>query len=240
MVRSFLLAAGFLTRVPLRPGASDDAALSRALAFFPVVGLALGALLATAAWLLADHLAAGVCGVMLVAVLAVLTGGLHLDGLADVFDAWGSSKDRERMLAVMRDSRIGAYGASAVALASIAKVVAVAEVLARNDLAAVVAFPVVSRALAVVLILAFPYAREEGLGRAFRSTGDDKTPVVAVIVALVLAGWFAGFWPVVASGVVALWLASRMRARLGGLTGDVYGAAIELSEIAFLLVAGAR
>ena len=106
--------------------------------------------------------------VLLAALLAALTGGLHLDGVADVFDALGGGRgDRARMLEIMRDSRIGAHGAAALTLLLIAKVAALAQVAERRDLLALLAFPTIARWLAALLVVFFPYVRAEGLGRAF-------------------------------------------------------------------------
>src|SRR5690606_38917534 len=123
-VRRLALALSFLTRLPLARIAGDEVDVGRAVAVFPPVGVALGTIVAGVAWLLADRLPASVLAVLLVALIAALTGGLHLDGLADTFDALGASGDAERRLAVLRDSRIGAHGASALLLLVLAKVAA--------------------------------------------------------------------------------------------------------------------
>ncbi len=241
MLRAFLLAIAFLTRVPLGVAPAREGELARALAFFPVVGLGLGAALGSVAWLLRGVLTPTLAAVAIVALLATLTGGLHLDGLADVFDAWGGGRrDRERMLAIMRDSRVGAHGAVAVALVLIAKVAALAEVLAHAGLPAVVVFPAAARWAVVPLVACFPYARREGLGIAFRTGRGAVELAVATAVVGALAFWLGAPLPFLAALAVALLFAWRVGAMLGGLTGDVYGAAIELGEVAFLLAATVR
>src|SRR4051812_27073096 len=117
MIRSLAVALTFLTRAPFRLERIVDVDVGRSLAWFPVVGAALGFLLLGMERLLRGVLPPGLAAVSLVATLALLTGGLHLDGLADVFDALGGGRgSRERMLAIMRDSRVGAHGAAALAL----------------------------------------------------------------------------------------------------------------------------
>jgi adenosylcobinamide-GDP ribazoletransferase len=236
-----VLATVFLSRVPLRVGKVEDGELARALPFFPLVGLGLGAVLAGVASIAGGHLAPPLTAVILVACLAALTGGLHLDGLADVFDAWGGGgRDRERMLAIMRDSRVGAHGAVAVALVLIAKVLALAEVLQHGATASLIAFPAVARSIVVALIVGFPYAREEGLGRAFRSERPAARLTVAIVPVVVLALWCGWLMPLAVAFALTVVFAWRVNRMLGGLTGDVYGAAIELGEVVFLVAASLR
>ena len=179
---------------------------------------------------------------MLVALLAALTGGLHLDGVADVFDALGGGRgDKQRMLDIMRDSRIGAHGAAALVLLLLAKVAAVAELLARRDLGGLLAFPAVARWAVTPAIVFHPYARAEGTGRAFNGEArpwEVAGATVLLALALVAVGprlLVPAAGALAAATLFALWL----RRRLGGLTGDVYGASIELAEVVTLALVGA-
>ena len=138
---------------------------------------------------LAGHLGPWLCAVLLAALLAALTGGLHLDGVADVFDALGGGRgDRVRMLEIMRDSRIGAHGATALTLLLIAKVAALAQVAERHDLLVLLAFPTIARWLAAVLVVLFPYVRAEGLGRAFNGEAGRVQVLAATGIATVVVG----------------------------------------------------
>lgn len=236
-MRPLAIAVAFLTRLPVPTGATSPRELGRAVAWFPAVGAALGGLVVGVHALLAGRLAAPVVAVAVVAVLAGATGGLHLDGFADVFDALGGGRgSRDRMLAIMRDSRIGAHGAAALGLLLAAKLAAVAQAPAW----ALFAAPVVARWAVVPLIVGFPYVRPEGLGQAFHGhAGAAQLVGATAIAALALVGF--GTPAVLCAGVgvaAALALAIWMDRRLGGLTGDVYGAAIELAELAFLVAAG--
>src|SRR5678815_1688706 len=153
-MKPLVAAFAFLTRLPVWRGPLRDEDLGRSVSFFPLVGLVLGLGVTGLAAAVQGHLPPGLIAVL----LAGLTGGLHLDGVADVFDALGGGRrDRARMLEIMRDSRIGAHGAAALILLLLAKVAALAQVAAANDLVALLAFPTVARWLVGLLVVLFPY-----------------------------------------------------------------------------------
>ncbi len=242
-LRDARLAFQFLTRFPVGTGTLAGADLGRSCAWFPLAGASMGLVVAAAAHLVGRHLPAALGGVLAAAALAWMSGALHLDGLADTFDGLsGGRGDRERILAIMRDGRIGAHGATALLLVLLAKAAALAAILARGDLWPLVAAPAVARFAAVPLVVAFPYIRAEGLGKAFHgSAGIREIAVAAALAAAAIAPSApASLAPSAAALVAAGALALRVRRRLGGLTGDVYGAAIEIAEVAYLSTAALR
>jgi adenosylcobinamide-GDP ribazoletransferase len=241
-VADALLALRFLTRIPVG-GELRGADLGRSCAWFPIAGAVMGLAVAGAARLAGHHVPAPLGAVLAVAALAWMTGGLHLDGVADVFDGLGGGHgDRERILRIMRDSRIGAHGATALVLLLAAKVAATAELLARGAHWPLLVAPVVARFAVVPLVVLFPYAREEGLGRAFRGTAGRREIAIAALLAGAAVAAFApaSLAPTGAALVAAAGLALAVNRRLGGLTGDAYGAAIELAEVALLAAAAIR
>ena len=241
LLRSVAAAFSFLTRLPI-PGVAGERELGRSVVWFPLVGAAMGAVLVGAARAGArlGHLPPGLLAVALVALLAAMSGGLHLDGLADTFDALGGGRgDRARMLEIMRDSRIGAHGAAALFLVLIAKTFAIGDLLARGADWALFVTPVLARWAVVPLIVFFRYARPSGLGDPFRRHAGAAQVAAATALPLALAVW-AGGGTFAAGGAalgVALALGAWLNRRLAGLTGDVYGAAIELAELAALVTA---
>ena len=279
LLRSIAAAFSFLTRLPVPARAIGDGdaaavALGRSVVWFPLVGALIGGAQVAAARLLGGHLPPGLIAIALVALSAALTGGLHLDGLADTFDGWmGGRGERARTLEIMRDSRIGAHGAAALFLLLAAKIVAVfyllpqAELLPRDELLPrlerlaqsdafqrgtlwpLLAAPVLARWAVVPLVVFFGYARAEGLGSAFQAHARTVHVAGSTVVALGAAVAIGAATPsfgdtATALGVaaasalsVALALAALLDRRLGGLTGDVYGAAIELTELAVLVSA---
>lgn len=240
LLRSVMAAFSFLTRLPIPAAAVAERDLGRGVIWFPLVGAAMGAVWVGVARGLQGHLAPGPLAVLLVALLAAMSGGLHLDGVADTFDALGGGRgDRTRMLDIMRDSRIGAHGAAALFLVLAGKIFAVLDLLARGDLFPLFAAPVLARLAVVPLLVCFRYARPAGLGSPFRAHARAWHVVAALPLPLALCVW-AGPSMLVPGGAAvtaALACALALNRHLDGLTGDVYGAAIELAEVAFLVSA---
>jgi adenosylcobinamide-GDP ribazoletransferase len=235
-------AFGFLTRLPAPRPAFDARTLARSLVWFPWVGVALGGCQVALAYSLGDSLSPMLRAVFIVALSALLTGALHLDGLADLFDGLGGGRgDRARTLEIMRDSHIGSFGALALCLVVIAKIAALEPLLAQGAWAALPALlvaPMAARTAAALLIVAFPYARELGLGSAFREHARPRHTAAAALMAVAIVVVCDA--PMLLAMVVT-WLLAAMfglwiARRLGGLTGDVYGAAIELSEVVLLVL----
>lgn len=241
--RRFRVALSFLTRLPGGVDPADDAELAGSLAAFPLVGALLGAVIAGVLTLAAALLPAQVAAVLAFAALVAATGGLHLDGLADTFDALGSGKDRARRLEIMRDSRIGAHGATALALFSIAAVGCL-EALVERGVSALIGALAVARSLVVVAIALYPYARAQGLGRPFAQVGR-RTVLVAAAIGLVAAllapspGALAALGAAFVASLVALGFWAWLARSLGGLTGDTYGAGIVVAEVAYLCAVAA-
>jgi adenosylcobinamide-GDP ribazoletransferase len=234
------VAVGFLTRLPLGRVTVRVDDLSRSTAFFPVVGLALGLTLAGVARLGTPYLSPELLAVLLVALLEGVTGALHLDGLADVFDGLGGGgRDPIRTLAIMEDSRIGAHGAAAVVLVLLGKVFGVSQALEHRAYAVLITFPLAARWAVVPLIAFFPPARAEGLGAAFnRHAGPWQVTVATIFfgTAMLYFGPQLAV-PAIIALLPAVALAGVVRLRVKGLTGDAYGAVLELAEVAFLVAA---
>ncbi|MFQ5896126.1 MAG: adenosylcobinamide-GDP ribazoletransferase, partial [Nitrospinota bacterium] len=213
--------------------------LAWSVGWFPLVGFFLGGLLAGGDLLLAPWLPPLARSALVVVALAVLTGGLHLDGLADMVDALAGGRGVEERLQILRDSRTGALGAAAVAASLLLKTAALAELPGELRWRALWAVPALSRWVAALLCGWAPLARgREGLGAAFAE--GVRWPQLFLATALCGLGgaWLLG-WALVAL-MVALALAaglyrSLLIRTLGGATGDAYGAATEAAEVALLL-----
>lgn len=233
-MRGFWLALGFLTRLPTpRLASIDQKAMARAAAWFPAVGLVVGAIVAAAVW--AGSRVDPWLGALLALVAWVgVTGGLHLDGLADLADALGAAhRDRERLLAVLADPHLGAFGAIALVLQLLAK--AVLLMLAGKlgvSIWALVLLPAWARLGAFWWSQSLP-SLKPGLGQSF-AWAEGRRYVLAWLVVLLALAWLV---PALAVMPLALFGWRRfLSARLGGMTGDCLGAGIELSESLGLLL----
>ena len=237
-----LQAVCYLTIVPLagrRPGAADD--LGAAAPWFPVVGTALGTLLA-----LVDVLSIRIFPPLLAALVTLtmwklLTGGLHLDGLADCLDGLAGGDPAERQ-AIMRDSRIGAFGAIGLVLFLMLELAALTELPATARWRALLAAPTVGRATPALLGRVFAAARGAGQGARFCASLTRTAVPAALGVALLVAAAALRWAGLVAFGAgiaAALVVGVFFARRLGGITGDVLGAAVEVAELAVLLAVSA-
>lgn len=237
-MRSLLVACRYLTVLPV-PGGSVPGDLGRAAGWFPVVGLLLGLALAGTAIALDFLLPPLVVAVLLVALWAGLTGGLHLDGLADAVDGLGGGWSREEALAIMRDARIGAYGVTAIVLVLALKTAALASLPPGMRWRALLVAPVLGRLGPLVLARLCPPARAEGAGHAFGLAVGTQSLGAAVLVAAAVAVGLVGPWGALllaAAAANAVAFALYLRYRLGGLTGDCLGALVEVSEASVLTV----
>jgi len=228
-MRGLLVACRYLTRLPL-PRSAVAGDLGRAAGWFPVVGLILGLLLAGGGlvtdWLVPPLLAA----VLMVGLWALLTGGLHLDGLADATDGLGGGWSPEERLAIMRDVATGAYGVTALVLVLGVKIAALAGLPVELRWRALVLAPVLGRVAPLLLARLCPPARAEGAGHAFALTVGPRGLAAAGLVAFGASLGLFGPWgllPVALAAMAASVFAGYLRVRLGGLTGDCLGAAVE-------------
>lgn len=246
LLRGPLDALGVLTRVPVPPGRGAPD-LAAAAPWFPVVGALVGVVAG-----LVGVVAAGVWGPFVAAIVLVLadvllTGALHLDGLADLADATGGHT-RERRLAIMKDHAVGVYGASALVLDLLLRVATLAVVLTLPGawaVACVASVWALSRAAMLPPALLLPYARPEGTGRSVIEGITPLRCLAGLGVALLLAVVLLGVVPVgQAAAVVGTVLGAALgglvpaawaAARLGGATGDVLGAVAECALVGALL-----
>ena len=238
-----ILAVRFLTIVPV-PGveAEGPGALGRAAWWFPVIGLGLGAGLVVADRMFLTVVPPLLGAVLLVAVWKILSGGLHLDGLADAVDGL-AGRDAERRLAIMRDSHLGVFGAVALGLCLLAFVGALDAVPAPRRPAVLLLAPAVGRLAPLLIGPLFPAATPgEGAGADFLA-GLSPWATPAYVAALwILSATMLGSWGglvlSLALASVLLW-AVFLVSRVGGLTGDALGGAVEIGEMATLTAAAA-
>lgn len=241
MIREVRIAVQFLTRIPVGSPAYREGDLRAATGAFPLVGLLVAAIVIAVRWLAGLALPDVAATVLAIAAGALATGAFHEDGLADTFDGlWGGATPEDR-LAIMRDSRLGTYGTFALVVAFALRLALLAPLGLGAFAAAVVAGAVLGRASSLPLLRWMPAATGSSAALAGSPTGGSLA-VAAVTVALTLAvavgPW--GWLPLVVAAVVARGCAAVIHAKLGGITGDVLGAANEVSVTVALAVLAIR
>lgn len=235
----FWIALQFLSSLPIRlPGMPQPQQLGRSLLFYPLVGLLFGVILLGVNALL-DGAPLLLHGALLLTAWVLLSGGLHLDGLADSADAWlGGFGDRERTLTIMKDPRSGPIAVVTLILVLLLKFTALLALIESHNQVGLLLAPLIGRSAMLGLFLGTPYVRAGGLGQALADHLPRKTAqqvlLVSTLACVVIAG-FAGFIALLISALGFLWLRHLMMRRLGGTTGDTAGALLELLEVAVLL-----
>lgn len=237
----FRTALGFLTVFPAsRSIETTPQRLGRSMALFPAVGLALGLGLVMLDWLLGAVMPRAVLDCLLLLILIVVTGALHLDGIADLIDGLAGGRDREGILRIMKDSRVGAMGVVGLVMLLLLKYLCLFHLPLTIKSAGLVFMPAAGRWIQVVLAVSCRYLRDrEGTGAVFIEYSGERelliscsTLLVAAMVLFGLQGVFLFFLLCLA----AVLLIKYFELRLGGVTGDVLGAASELIEVLSLLL----
>jgi adenosylcobinamide-GDP ribazoletransferase len=235
----FWIALQFLSSLPIRlPGMPAPQELGRSLLFYPLVGLLFGGILWASNWLLLGtplllHAA------LLLTVWVLLSGALHLDGLADSADAWlGGFGDRERTLTIMKDPRSGPIAVVTLVLVLLLKFAALLALIEQQHAVVLIIVPMIGRSAMLGLFLTTPYVRAGGLGQALADhlprLAGKQVLAVSALVCVLIAG-LSGVLAVVLAALVFVWLRQVMLRRLGGTTGDTAGALLELLEMVLLV-----
>ncbi len=240
--QQFLMAVMFLTRLPVARWVRHDATLQLGMArWFPAVGWLVGGIAALLLWLSA-HLLPWVPAVILATALTILlTGAFHEDGFADMCDAFGGGWEKEQVLRIMKDSRLGTYGTLGLGLMLASKISLLAQLPLFTALYALVAGHVLGRATATSLLLSLPYVRdtEDAQAKSPPAHFDSSALLFTLLTAapalllLPLRAWLPlllGLW------VVRSWAAWYYRKRIGGYTGDCLGGAQQIAELVTLIV----
>jgi len=239
-MNSFLIGLQFLTRIHLvRQTVWTAEDFGRSTRFFPLVGLVLGICYALAAWILVSVLGMRALTAALLLILPLLlTGGLHADGFMDTADGVFSGRERERKLEIMKDSRVGSFGVVAFVLLMFLQFALLLDMSPPLLVPVFFVMPIIGRMAMVLAVSCFPYARADGMGKTFADMADRGTVAIAAVTTSVLVipiGLLATL-ALVLGIVFALLFCRWMTAILGGVTGDVYGAATVLTETIVLAV----
>lgn len=239
VIEEIATAFQFLTRLPLRGLSWSPDGLSRSAGFFPLVGLAIGSAAALLHQWLSPHFPVGVVAMLIVFFSVLVTGGLHEDGLADVADAFGGGHTREQILTILKDSRIGSYGAIALVFSIVFRVLLLAYLPGNGFARYVISAHALCRWTILPLGAMLPAVRkQEGQGARLARQISVVSVSVGTLIAFATAAFLLRMevWgPVAAVLIVTLLSGLYYRRIIGGITGDCFGATTQLAEIAVYL-----
>jgi adenosylcobinamide-GDP ribazoletransferase len=230
-----VVAFQFLTRIPMPAIAFEPDSLSRAVKFFPVVGLVVGSGAVLLQKLLTAHLARSLTALVVLAYLVLITGFLHEDGFADSADGFGGGRTKDRVLAILRDSRIGSYGATALVLSLLTRYLLLSSMPMEHFAAYIISTHVLCRWSSLPLSYFLPPAREEGQGARIArliSLPSLLFGSIFTVAIVVFALRRASVEPLLASLFVVVLSGWFYYRRIDGVTGDCFGATNQLTEIA--------
>jgi adenosylcobinamide-GDP ribazoletransferase len=234
----FLAALQFLTVIPLRRVMTHEE-IGRSLVYFPIVGLGIGGVLYGLDQLFALFLPAALGSALLIVALVLLTGANHLDGFIDTCDGMAAGRSAQERLEIMRDSRAGGFGVVGACCLLLVKYVSLLFLPGPYRLASLLLMPMLGRWAMLYAVFAYPSARREGMGQAFKEQAKWQWLAIATLVALAISvpllklfglALMAGIW------LAAMIMAIFLKRRLGGLTGDTYGAINEVIEVLVLIL----
>lgn len=240
MIKSFLIALKFLTIFPVGKNLKiQDKKLAKSASYFPLVGALIGLLLIAVDFILRPFFPDSIVNLFILITLILVTGVLHLDGFIDSTDGLFSSQNKKRILEIMRDSKVGSFAITAVICLLLLKFSLLNEIQLNIRYSTLILMPALSRWGVVYLAKIYPYARKtRGTGEPFARLVGTKELIKATLFMAILIGlllqlkgiivWLAVF--------VALILLSKwINKKIGGMTGDTYGAIIETIEVVFLI-----
>ncbi|MCW8943616.1 MAG: adenosylcobinamide-GDP ribazoletransferase [Sedimenticola sp.] len=242
MFKSFYYALGFLTRLPVPDMESlpSEREQGDSVLFYPLVGLVIGLVLTATAYLL-NTVEPLLTAAILLAIWVAITGGLHIDGLADVADAWvGGQGDRERTLAIMKDPTCGPIAVAGVVVLLILKLAGLHAILTDAHWTVLLLVPIIGRGALIASFLYIPYVRVDGLGAVLANNlsrpAAKKVLLILILCCFLIWSWNA-VWIVAGCSFIFYLIRSSVLKRINGQTGDVAGTICELIETTALILA---
>ena len=240
---SFLSALRFLTIIPLpRRREISPEEIGRSVVYFPVVGVIIGLILAGLNWLLGLVLPSAIVNVLLIVCLVIISGALHLDGLVDTCDGIGGHKTVEERWQVMHDSRAGGFGVIGACCLLLVKYISLNSVPEPLLVTTLMLMPILSRWAIVYAICVYPSARASSLGKIVKQEASRQRFIIATVITLLLAigsarltntvyFYLVGLAIMFGIWVIVMAVASYLKHKFSGLTGDTYGAINEIAEV---------
>ena len=236
LILAFLVALQFLTTIPVRYKQVTEQRIGQSLLFYPLIGLIQGVIL----YLLMSVLPTShsfVSAALLLFVWIVLTGGLHLDGLADSADAWlGGIGGKERTLTIMKDPASGPIAVATIVMLLLLKFTLLEVIVSEANVQALIWPLILARMAMPLLFMTTAYVRNDGLGAVLKAYMPIKASKWVLAITSAIALFTIGWLPLLLGSIVFLYLRYLMQQRLDGFTGDTAGAMVELLEVSFLIL----
>ncbi|MCK5121258.1 MAG: adenosylcobinamide-GDP ribazoletransferase [Methylococcales bacterium] len=235
-MNSFLLALQFLTIIPVtRSFIASDKQLGASAVFYPIVGLLIGALLVLLAYFI-GNMPLPIQAALILTLWVLLTGGLHLDGLADCADAWvGGLGSQQRSLEIMKDPAAGPIAVVILVLVLLLKWTMISYVLEKQAFEVLLITPMLGRLALLIMMLFTTYVRVDGLGAKIVANLPNDSAKAVSLLSLLISAYYLGVLAIAFMLIMLFIIKYHAKKRLGGVTGDVYGAAVELVEVSILL-----
>jgi adenosylcobinamide-GDP ribazoletransferase len=236
-MKPFFAALQFLTIIPLPKGlAGDQKDLARSVTFFPIIGLIIGLTAAIIDTVLNAVLPQFPVSVLIVIYLMAVSGGFHMDGLADTADGFFSARPREKILDIMRDSHTGAMGVMAIVSVILLKVSLLDTIPPPMRMPTIILMPVAGRCALTIVLTILTYARKDGGLASLFQTNLSRRQIPWTLLVLGSAGWMTSQWTGLFSAFLSVFViltfAVYSHHKIGGFTGDTLGAACEITELA--------
>lgn len=247
-MKRFLLLLSFMTRIPIKEVEYDREELGKSMIFFPLVGVIIGIFLIFTyrifLMLTSNFL---ITSIFIVLVEILLTGAIHLDGLADTFDGIYSYRDKDKILEIMKDSRIGTNGVIALLVTLCLKISCIYFLISYGLNYILVIYPIIGRLASLSSCVFSPYAKKDGMGKCFVDYTNKKSLLIAFLYSLIFffsvireSVFEIGLFIAIALPLIILifsfLFSKKMERTIGGITGDTLGALLELSETLYLIL----
>ena len=239
-----------MTRIPIKADIGFDEEFHKSIVYFPLVGFVIGLISYLIGCLSVNVFDPFVTSILIVGAEVIITGGLHIDGLGDTFDAIYSNRDKERMLEIMKDSRLGTNSLLAILFLVLIKIAVLTNIINANLLWIIIFMPIVSRLGVIVMLYKTVTPRKVGMGNIFIGKATLSMFIIAVIYSIAIIGLISKFI-FLSSDLLLLKLLSsilivilfdylfknHIYKKIDGITGDILGCTIELGELIFILYA---
>lgn len=248
-MKRFLLTLQFLTKIPIKYDLGFDEEFHKGIVYFPLVGFIIGLILYLTGLLSLQIFPYIVTSIIIVFLEVLITGGLHIDGLGDTFDALYSYRDKEKMLEIMKDSRLGTNSLLAILFLIIFKIAFVYSFISMKILWIVLFMPMISRLSVISMLYKTKSPREKGMGNVFIGKASNSMVAISLLYTTVIILLFSSILFKVNLITILMIFVSlifvlafveifkrHVYKKIGGVTGDILGCTIELSELVFIII----